>query len=115
MSIDIAKIIELKSKIKLEQIYNFMVIFIITVILVLATVALYRPVNIMQFNNVMTLAQQQNLPQTQEMALSLIEQRVAQQQIHVGQYLKLMHAYQLESVRAHQLPALSIDSPHTQY
>ncbi|OTG77618.1 hypothetical protein B9T33_14835 [Acinetobacter sp. ANC 5054] len=107
MTIDLEKIIQFKSKIQLEQLYNIFVSVMIAVILVLAVIALFRPISIQQYRNVAQLAMQQSYPETQEMAETLQQQK----QIKVGSYLKLMHAYQMESVRAHQLPALPEEQP----
>ncbi|WP_180114565.1 hypothetical protein [Acinetobacter sp. YH12063] len=107
MTIDLEKIIQFKYKIQLEQIYNIFVSVMIVVILVLAVIALYRPISVQQYQNVSRLALQQSYPETQEMAMLLRQQ----DRIRVGAYLKLMHAYQMESVRAHQLPALAEEQP----
>ncbi|MGE8539298.1 MAG: hypothetical protein ACN6NI_08435 [Acinetobacter sp.] len=107
MSIDTEKLSQFFSKIKLEQIYNSVVIFIVVVILFLATFALYRPLSISQITQIQQLSEQQSLPQTQDMALALLKQ----QPIRRGQYLKLMQAYQQESLRARQLPPVSVEMP----
>lgn len=107
MSIDTEKLSQFFSRIKLEQIYNSVVIFIIAVILLLAAFALYRPLSLSQVTQIEQLSKQQNLPQTQDMALALLEQ----QHIRRGQYLKLMQAYQQESLRARQLPPVSVEMP----
>ncbi|NLZ86096.1 MAG: hypothetical protein GX912_03620 [Gammaproteobacteria bacterium] len=107
MSIDTEKLIQWFSRIKLEQIYNIVVIFMVVVILFLAALALYRPLSISQITQIRQLSEQQNLPQTQDLALALL----AQQHIRRGQYLKLMQAYQQESLRARQLPPLSVEMP----
>ena len=109
MSIDTEKLIQWFSRIKLEQIYNIVVIFMVVVILFLAALALYRPLNISQITQIRQLSEQQNLPQTQDLALALLE--LEQQHIRRGQYLKLMQAYQQESLRARQLPPLSVEMP----
>ena len=79
----------------------------VVVILFLAALALYRPLSISQITQIRQLSEQQNLPQTQDLALALLEQ----QHIRRGQYLKLMQAYQQESLRARQLPPLSVEMP----
>ncbi|WP_180003763.1 MULTISPECIES: hypothetical protein [unclassified Acinetobacter] len=107
MAIDSKKLSDFLNKIKLEQIYNAVVIFIVALILYLATFAIYRPLTTSQFNLLLQLAEQQSLPQTQDMAQTLLQQ----QRIHRGQYLKLMQAYQQESLRARQLPPVSVDMP----
>ncbi|KGT48801.1 MULTISPECIES: hypothetical protein [Acinetobacter] len=107
MAIDVEKIRTFLSNLTLEQIYNSVFIFIVLLILILASIALYGPVTTDQTQQVRQLASQQRLPQTQDMALALLEQRP----IYRGQYLKLMQAYQQESVRAHQLPAVDADQP----
>lgn len=107
MAIDSKKLSDFLNKIKLEQIYNAVVIFIVALILCLATFAIYRPLTTSQFNLLQELAEQQSLPQTQDMAQTLLQQ----QRIHRGQYLKLMQAYQQESLRTRQLSPVSVDMP----
>lgn len=107
MAIDLEKIRTFLSKLTLEQIYNSVFIFIVLFIIVLASVALYRPVTMVQSEQIQQLSIQQQLPQTQDMAITLLEQP----SIYRGQYLKLMQAYQQESVRAHQLPPVEADQP----
>ncbi|MGE8652549.1 hypothetical protein [Acinetobacter gandensis] len=107
MTIDLEKIIQFKSKIQLEQVYNIFVSMMIAIILILAVIALCRPISVQQYQNVSNLAVQQSYPETQEMAVLLKQQ----DKIRMAAYLKLMHAYQMESVRAHQLPALAEEQP----
>ena len=52
MSIDTEKLSQFFSRIKLEQIYNSVVIFIIAVILLLAAFALYRPLSLSQVTQI---------------------------------------------------------------
>ena len=52
MSIDTEKLSQFFSRIKLEQIYNSVVIFIIAIILLLAAFALYRPLSIAQVTQI---------------------------------------------------------------
>ena len=99
--------IQLKSRLTLEQIYNGVVVSIIVIILLLSSIALYRPVGSVQFQNIEYLSQQSMYPETQEMAVRLMQQP----QVRYGQYLKLMQAYQQESLRARQLPPVSVDMP----
>lgn len=111
MSIDFKRILksllQFKSNIKLEQIYNIFVSFIILLILLLGLLALNRPISMQKFHNVVMLSEQQSCPGSQELALSLRQQN----EVSMGQYLKLMHAYHAESERAHQLPALAEEQP----
>ena len=107
MSIDVIKIKAFLSKLTLEQIYNSVFVVITLIIIVLAVFAIYRPVNSVQVDHIQQLSIQQKLPQTQDMAVALLEHEL----IYRGQYLKLMQAYQQESVRAHQLPAMQIENP----
>lgn len=106
MSFNIEKMNAFFSKLTLEQIYNSIIIFIVVLIMIMASFALFRPISAPQFHQAIALSQQYNLPQTQDMAEMLVQQR------HVtrGQYLKLMQAYQQESMRANQLPPLDEDS-----
>ncbi|MGE8561981.1 MAG: hypothetical protein ACN6NJ_13725 [Acinetobacter sp.] len=105
MHIAIQKIIELKSEIKLEKVYNVLIVTIIAIILILASIALHRPISVSKFENIVKLSAQANYPASQEMALQFIQQP----QISYGQYFKLMQAHQLEMTRAHQLPPLQVE------
>jgi hypothetical protein len=102
MHIALQKIVQLKSQIKLEDIYNGFIATIIAIILILAFIALHRPISVQQFENVVKLSAQANYPDTQEMALLLMQQP----QIPYAHYFKLMQAHQLEMTQAHQLPPL---------
>lgn len=101
----IQKIVQFKSELKLESIYNLVVIIIIFVILFLASTALYRPISMQQFENIRQLSTQAQYPDTQNMA-TVLKQKSP---ISYGQYLKLMQAYQLESRRARQLTPFQAD------
>ncbi|OTG88388.1 hypothetical protein B9T31_02435 [Acinetobacter sp. ANC 4558] len=102
----IHKIQLLKNRLRLEDIYNIMMIFIILIILGLSIFASFRSINPIQLNSIYQISQQSNYADTQEMALLLLNQ----EKINVGQYLKLMLALQMEQKRAKQLPAISIES-----
>ena len=101
----IQKMSQFYAQLKLEQIYNAFIIFIITVILVISTVALYRPIDANKFQQVKIIANQPIHPESQEMAEHLLQK----QSILFGQYLRLMHAHQVEMKKATELPALSIE------
>jgi len=101
----IQKIVQLKSEVKLEYVYNVLIVAIIILILMLALIALHRPISLKQFENIVTLSSQANYPDTKEMALVLKQQ----QQVSYGQYFKLMQAYQLEIAQAHQLPPVQAE------
>lgn len=103
MSIDLEKILQIKSKIKLEQLYNIFVSLIVVLILILASIALNRPISVQQFHNVLKISEQQICPESQEFAIVLSQQY----QVNMKQYLTLMQAYHSESTKAHQLPALA--------
>ena len=105
MHIAIQKIVQFKSNIKLEYVYNVLIVSIVAIILMLALIALHRPISLMQFENVVKLSYQASYPDTQQMALSLMQQ----QQVPYGQYFKLMQAHQLEMTQAHQLPPLQVE------
>ncbi|AVH14000.1 MULTISPECIES: hypothetical protein [Acinetobacter] len=98
--------IQLKSRLTLEQIYNGVVVSIIVIILLLSSIALYRPVGSVQFQNIEYLSQQSMYPETQEMAVRLMQQP----QVRYGQYLKLMQAHQMELGQAKQLPPLDVEA-----
>ncbi|WP_368034401.1 hypothetical protein [Acinetobacter bouvetii] len=78
---------------------------IIAIILILAFIALHRPISAVQFQNIVKLSAQANYPDTQKMALLLMQQP----QVPYAQYLKLMQAHHLETQRAHQLPAFQAE------
>ena len=107
MSIDLKKILQFKSKIGLEQVYNIFVSFIIALILVLGLLALNRPISIQKMHNILIISERQSCPDSQNLAVALSQQH----EVTMGQYLKLMHAYQAETARAHQLPALAEEQP----
>ena len=105
MHIAIQKIVQFKSNIKLEYVYNVLIVTIVAVILMLALIALHRPISLIQIENVVKLSYQASYPDTQQMALSLMQQ----QQVPYGQYFKLMQAHHLEMTQAHQLPPLQVE------
>ena len=82
-----------------------LIVTIVAIILMLALIALHRPISLTQFENVVKLSSQASYPDTQQMALSLMQQ----QQVPYGQYFKLMQAHQLEMTQAHQLPPLQVE------
>ena len=101
MSIGLEKILKIKSKIKLEQLYNTLASLIILLIISFAFIALNRPISVQQFHAVLEISEQQNCPESQDIAILLSRQP----EVSTGQYLKLMQAYHFEAARAHQLPA----------
>ena len=103
MSIGLEKILQIKSKMKLEQLYNIFISLIVVLILILAFLALKRPISVQQFHNVLKVSEQQNCPESQDMAIVLSQKH----QVNMGQYLKLMQAYQSETGQVHQLPPLA--------
>lgn len=105
MRIAIEKIVQLKSEIKLEYFYNILIVSIITIIIFLASFALYRPISVLQFQNIVQLSAQANYPDTQRIALLLVQQP----KVLYVEYFKLMQAYQWELKRAHQLPPFQMD------
>ena len=105
MHIAIQKIVQFKSNIKLEYVYNVLIVTIVAIILMLALIALHRPISLTQFETVVKLSSQASYPDRQQMALSLMQQ----QQVPYGQYFKLMQAHHLEMTQAHQLPPLQVE------
>ncbi|MEG0198803.1 MAG: hypothetical protein RR676_16855, partial [Acinetobacter sp.] len=75
MHIAIQKIVQFKSNIKLEYVYNVLIVTIVAIILMLALIALHRPISLTQFENVVKLSSQASYPDTQQMALSLMQQQ----------------------------------------
>ncbi|AXY56846.1 hypothetical protein CDG60_09930 [Acinetobacter chinensis] len=106
MHIAIQKIINIKSKFSLEQIYNGVILLIVAVIMLLSVFALLRPIGSVQFENIKKLSMQQVHTQTQEMATVLMEQ----EHISYDEYLKLMQAHQTELHQAKQLPAMALEN-----
>lgn len=99
----IHQIKKFKASIQLEQIYNYLIVTIIAVILSMSLIALLRPITPTQYHQVYKISHQTHYIETQEMALALL----SQDQIRVGQYLKLMQALQIEQHQAKQLPPIS--------
>ncbi len=97
--------LKLKSEFRLEQVYNLVVIVIIGLILVIAYRALHYPIRDDQYRDVVMFSYQASNPKTQKMARQLLRKT----EIDVGDYLKLMQAYQFESSKAKHYPAMSLD------
>ena len=81
MSIGLEKILQIKSKLKLEQLYNIFISLIVVLILILAFLALKRPISVQQSHNVLKVSEQQNCPESQDMAMVLSQKH----QINMGQ------------------------------
>lgn len=94
-----------KAHIKLEQIYNHVLILMMITILSISLMALLRPISVQQHQQLYKIAHQSRYLKTQEMAFFLL----AEPQVSMGQYLKLMSALQYEKNQANQLPAISSD------
>lgn len=100
-------IFKIKEFIQLERIYNFFIVFIICSILVLAFLALKRPITQKQYQDVVRLSQVATNPQTQKMALQLLNSET----IVRADYLQLVQAYQFENTQARHYPAVSLKKP----
>lgn len=103
--------LKLKSEFRLERIYNMIVLVMISLILITAYRALHYPIRDEQYRDVVMFSHQASNPKTQEMA----EQLLRKTEIDVGDYLKLMQAYQFESAKAKYYPAMSLDDQSSRY
>ncbi len=57
MSIGLEKILQIKSKIKLEQLYNLLASLIILLIISFAFIALKRPISVQHFHAVLEISE----------------------------------------------------------
>ncbi|ENW81397.1 hypothetical protein F909_02688 [Acinetobacter sp. ANC 3929] len=97
------KVMQSKLGFKLDQTYNVLVGIIILPIFILAYNALQRPINTVQYQKVIQYAHQASHPRTQHLAEDILEQA----KIRRVDYLKLLSAYQFESNRIKQYPAMA--------
>lgn len=107
MLISKQNILKLKSEFKIERVYNAFVILIISAILFFGFQSLHKPIKTQYYRHIVALSQQANNPKTQIMAKRILQQP----EIDLGDYLKLMHAYQFEKSQARYYPAISLDDP----
>ena len=87
---------------KVDQICNVLVAVILFSIFIVAYNALQRPVNTIQYQQVIQFSQQASHPKTQYMAIEVL----GHSSIRRVDYLKLLNAYQFESNRIKQYPAM---------
>lgn len=85
----------LKTQMSVVQISQYLLLLMVGVIVALALMALYRPISNHNFLAIQSITQQENYPNSQKIALSLLNEP----QINMAQYLKLMHVYQYEAQR----------------
>ncbi|KHF77998.1 hypothetical protein EC846_0716 [Acinetobacter sp. BIGb0102] len=97
------KVMQSRLGFKLDQFYNILVGIIILSIFILAYNALLRPINASQYQQVVQFAHQASHPRTQHMAHDVLDQTP----IRRLDYLKLLNAYQFESSRIRQYPAMA--------
>ncbi|PKF33309.1 hypothetical protein [Acinetobacter proteolyticus] len=97
------KVMQSKLGFKLDQFYNVLVGIIILSIFILAYNALQRPINTLQYQKIVQYAQQASHPRTQHLA----EEVLTHASIRRADYLKLLNAYQFESNRIKQYPAMA--------
>ena len=97
------KVLQSKLRLKIDQFYNALVSIIILSIFILAFYALKLPVNPLQYQQVLQFSQQASHPKTQQMAVHILENS----QIRREDYLKLLSAYQFESSRIKEYPAMA--------
>lgn len=87
---------------KVDQFFNILVAVILFSIFIVAYNALQRPVNTIQYQQVIQFSQQASHPKTQYMAIEVL----GHSSIRRVDYLKLLNAYQFESNRIKQYPAM---------
>ncbi|RLZ07631.1 hypothetical protein EAH57_11935 [Acinetobacter sp. 2JN-4] len=97
------KVLQSRLGFKLDQFYNILVSLILLSIFLLAYSALQRPINTFQYQQIIRLSEQASLPRTQNMAENVLQQH----QVRRLEYLKLLNAYQFESNRIRQYPAMA--------
>jgi len=97
------KVMQSKLGFKLDQFYNVLVGIIILSIFILAYNALQRPINTLQYQKIVQYAQQASHPRTQYLAEEVLTHAL----IRRVDYLKLLNAYQFESNRIKQYPAMA--------
>jgi len=97
------KVMQSKLGFKLDQFYNVLVGIIILSIFILAYNALQRPINTLQNQKIVQYAQQASHPRTQHLAEEVLTHAL----IRRVDYLKLLNAYQFESNRIKQYPAMA--------
>ncbi|ENX34064.1 hypothetical protein F889_02728 [Acinetobacter colistiniresistens] len=97
------KVMQSRLGLKLDQFYNVLVGIIILSIFILAYKALQRPINTVQYQKILQYAHQASHPRTQHLA----EEVLTHASIRRIDYLKLLNAYQFESNRIKQYPAMA--------
>ncbi|RZF54730.1 hypothetical protein EXE30_05770 [Acinetobacter halotolerans] len=97
------KVLQSRLGFKLDQFYNILVSLILLSIFLLAYSALQRPINTFQYQQIIRLSEQASHPRTQNMAENVLQQH----QVRRVEYLKLLNAYQFESNRIRQYPAMA--------
>ncbi|QER39532.1 hypothetical protein F2A31_07325 [Acinetobacter suaedae] len=97
------KILQSKYGPRLDRFFNILVIVMILSFFIVGYKALLRPVNNLQVDHVVQLSLQASHPKTQLMAKEIL----SHPQIQKISYLRLMHAYQFESNRIKQYPAMA--------
>lgn len=97
------KVLQSQFGFKFDQFYNILVCLILLGIFILAYGALQHPINKIQYQHIIQLSQQASHPKTQDMAENVLQQH----QVRRVEYLKLLNAYQFESNRIRQYPAMA--------
>lgn len=97
------KILQSKYRLKLDRFFNILVIIVILSIFIVGYKALLRSVNDQQLDHVIQLSLQASHPRTQSMAKEILKYP----KIQKFSYLRLMHAYQFESNRIKEYPAMA--------
>ncbi|UUM26715.1 hypothetical protein NQU59_13605 [Acinetobacter colistiniresistens] len=97
------KLMQSRLGFKLDQFYNVLVSLIILSIFILAYNGLLRPINTLQYQKILQYAHQASHPRTQHLAQEVLSHA----SIRRLDYLKLLNAYQFESKRIKQYPAMA--------
>ncbi|WP_109440720.1 hypothetical protein [Acinetobacter haemolyticus] len=97
------KIMQSKYGLTLDRFFNILVLVVIFSFFIVGYKALQRPVNDLQIDHIIQLSLQASHPRTQAMAKEILNSPP----IKKFSYLRLMHAYQFESNRIKQYPAMA--------
>lgn len=98
--------LKFKTQFPFEHTQIAILLAIVSLIMLSASYALYRPINTEQLDQILKLSHQQSFPATQDMAVQLVTQK----KISNAEYYRLIYAYEYESSRIREYPALNINN-----
>lgn len=101
--------IKIKKQASLQHLYHAIAMLLVILILMSTFMTLRHPVGQMQIHQLEQLAHQHVYPHTQHLATYVLTQ---QNHVSYGQYLKVIHAHQMEQQHAQHLPALKVKSSY---